>query len=142
MKHLNRFNEAEIPNPHAWRNKSAEEKETNMLDIVRGGDVEALEIFLKANSDKMNKLVTQAIKFSTPGTRNQNPTIYKYVMDNYSDLVDMEDVAKWLKYDKDYIASKNGRDIDEHGNDWYGFDHPEDLGESLKHIKTFESFTK
>ena len=36
----------------------------------------------------------------------------------------------------------NRRDIDEHGNDWYGFDHPEDLGESLKHLKKFESFTR
>ena len=34
------------------------------------------------------------------------------------------------------------RDIDEQGRDWYFFDHPEDLGESLKHLKKFESFTR
>jgi hypothetical protein len=127
MKHLKKFNESEITNPHAWRNRPATEKEINILDIVRGGDVDALEDFLHTNEADLKRNVTMAIKFSTPGTRNENPTIYKYVMDNYSDLVDMEAVDKWLKYDKDYIASNNGRDIDEHGNDWYGFDHPEDL---------------
>lgn len=126
MKYLKRFNESEVVNPHAWRKGPVTEKETNMLDIVRGGDIAALEDFLKANNDKMNKLVTQAAKFSAPGTRNENPAIYKYVMDTYSDLVDMEAVAKWLKYDRKNPAD-NRRDIDEHGNDWYGFDHPEDL---------------
>jgi hypothetical protein len=140
MKHLKKFNEAEIINPHAWRNRPTPERETNMLDIVRGGDIAALEDFLKANNDKLNKLVNQAARFSAPGTRNENPTIYDYVMDTYSDLVDMEDVAKWLKYDKKKPEASR-RDIDEQGNDWYGFDHPEDLGESFKHIKTFEGFT-
>ena len=126
MKHLKRFNEAEIVNPHAWRNRPAPERETNMLDIVRGGDIAALEDFLKANNDKLNKLVTQAAKFSAPGTRNENPTIYDYVMDHYNDIIDMEDLSKWIKYDRKNPAD-NRRDIDEHGNDWYGFDHPEDL---------------
>ena len=126
MKHLKRFNEAEIVNPHAWRNRPTPERETNMLDIVRGGDIAALEDFLKANNDKLNKLVTQAAKFSAPGTRNENPTIYDYVMDHYNDIIDMEDLSKWIKYDRKNPAD-NRRDIDEHGNDWYGFDHPEDL---------------
>ena len=126
MKHLKRFNEAEIVNPHAWRNRPAPERETNMLDIVRGGDIAALEDFLKANNDKLNKLVNQAAKFSAPGTRNENPTIYDYVMDHYNDIIDMEDLSKWIKYDRKKPAD-NRRDIDEHGNDWYGFDHPEDL---------------
>ena len=126
MKHLKRFNEAEIVNPHAWRNRPAPERETNMLDIVRGGDIAALEDFLKANNDKLNKLVTQAAKFSAPGTRNENPTIYDYVMDHYNDIIDMEDLSKWIKYDRKN-PTDNRRDIDEHGNDWYGFDHPEDL---------------
>ena len=139
MKHLKKFNEAEIINPHAWRNRPTPERETNMLDIVRGGDIAALEDFLKANNDKLNKLVNQAAKFSAPGTRNENPTIYDYVMDTYSDLVDMEDVDKWLKYDRKKPEASR-RDIDEQGRDWYGFDHPEDLGESFKHIKTFEGF--
>ena len=145
MKHFKRFNEAEIQNPYADRNKPAAEKEINILDMVRGGDIDALEDFLHANEADLKRNVTRAVKFSAPGTRNENPTIYDYVMDTYSDLVDMEDVDKWLKYDKshrDYVASKsNGRDIDSEGNDWYGFDHPEDLGESFKHIKTFEGFT-
>lgn len=145
MKHLNKFNEAEIQNPYADRNKPAAEKEINILDMVRGGDIDALEDFLHANEADLKRNVTRAVKFSAPGTRNENPTIYDYVMDTYSDLVDMEDVDKWLKYDKshrDYVASKsNGRDIDSEGNDWYGFDHPEDLGESFKYIKTFEGFT-
>lgn len=126
MKHLKKFNEAEIINPHAWRNRPTPERETNMLDIVRGGDIAALEDFLKANNDKLNKLVTQAAKFSAPGTRNENPTIYDYVMDHYNDIIDMEDLSKWIKYDRKNPAD-NRRDIDEHGNDWYGFDHPEDL---------------
>ena len=126
MKHLKRFNEAEIVNPHAWRNRPAPERETNMLDIVRGGDIAALESFLKANNDKLNKLATQAAKFSAPGTRNENPVIYDYVMDHYNDIIDMEDLSKWIKYDRKNPAD-NRRDIDEHGNDWYGFDHPEDL---------------
>lgn len=126
MKHLKRFNEAEIVNPHAWRNRPAPERETNMLDIVRGGDIAALEDFLKANNDKLNKLINQAAKFSAPGTRNENPTIYDYVMDHYNDIIDMEDLSKWIKYDRKNPAD-NRRDIDEHGNDWYGFDHPEDL---------------
>jgi hypothetical protein len=141
MKHFKRFNEAEIPNPHAWRNKPAAEKETNILDMVRGGDIDALEDFLHANEADLKRNVTRAVKFSAPGTRNENPTIYDYVMDTYSDLVDMEDVAKWLKYDKKKPEASR-RDIDEQGNDWYGFDHPEDLGESFKHIKTFEGFTE
>ena len=126
MKHLKRFNEAEIVNPHAWRNRPTPERETNMLDIVRGGDIAALEDFLKANNDKLNKLVNQAARFSAPGTRNENPTIYDYVMDHYNDINDMEDLSKWIKYDRKNPAD-NRRDIDEHGNDWYGFDHPEDL---------------
>ena len=126
MKHLKRFNEAEIVNPHAWRNRPTPERETNMLDIVRGGDIAALEDFLKANNDKLNKLVNQAARFSAPGTRNENPTIYDYVMDHYNDIIDMEDLSKWIKYDRKNPAD-NRRDIDEHGNDWYGFDHPEDL---------------
>jgi len=131
MKHLKRFNESEIPNPHAWRNKPAAEKETNVLDMVRGGDVNALEDFLHANEADLKRNVTMAAKFSAPGTRHQNNEIYDYVMDHYIDIIDMEAVAKWLKYDRshrDYVASKsNGRDIDSEGNDWYGFDHPEDL---------------
>lgn len=99
MKHLKKFNEAEIINPHAWRNRPTPERETNMLDIVRGGDIAALEDFLKANNDKLNKLVNQAAKFSAPGTRNENPTIYDYVMDHYNDIIDMEDLSKWIKYD-------------------------------------------
>jgi hypothetical protein len=146
MKHFKRFNEAEIPNPHAWRNKPAAEKETNVLDMVRGGDVNALEDFLHANEADLKRNVTMAAKFSAPGTRHQNNEIYDYVMDHYNDIIDMEAVAKWLKYDRshrDYVATKsNGRDIDSEGNDWYGFDHPEDLGESFKHIKTFEGFTE
>ena len=126
MKHLKKFNEAEIINPHAWRNRPTPERETNMLDIVRGGDITALEDFLKANNDKLNKLVNQAARFSAPGTRNENPTIYDYVMDHYNDIIDMEDLSKWIKYDRKNPAD-NRRDIDEHGNDWYGFDHPEDL---------------
>jgi len=126
MKHLKRFNESEIINPHAWRNRPTPERETNMLDIVRGGDIAALEDFLKANNDKLNKLVNQAARFSAPGTRNENPTIYDYVMDHYNDIIDMEDLSKWIKYDRKNPAD-NRRDIDEHGNDWYGFDHPEDL---------------
>jgi hypothetical protein len=126
MKHLKKFNEAEIINPHAWRNRPTPERETNMLDIVRGGDIAALEDFLKANNDKLNKLVNQAARFSAPGTRNENPTIYDYVMDHYNDIIDMEDLSKWIKYDRKNPAD-NRRDIDEHGNDWYGFDHPEDL---------------
>ena len=126
MKHLKRFNEAEIVNPHAWRNRPTPERETNMLDIVRGGDIAALEDFLKANNDKLNKLVNQAARFSAPGTRNENPTIYDYVMDHYNDIIVMEDLSKWIKYDRKNPAD-NRRDIDEHGNDWYGFDHPEDL---------------
>jgi hypothetical protein len=131
MKHLKKFNEAEIINPHAWRNKPAAEKETNVLDMVRGGDVNALEDFLHANEADLKRNVTMAAKFSAPGTRHQNTEIYDYVMDHYNDIIDMEAVAKWLKYDRshrDYVASKsNGRDIDSEGNDWYGFDHPEDL---------------
>ena len=126
MKYLKKFNEAEIINPHAWRNRPTPERETNMLDIVRGGDITALEDFLKANNDKLNKLVNQAARFSAPGTRNENPTIYDYVMDHYNDIIDMEDLSKWIKYDRKNPAD-NRRDIDEHGNDWYGFDHPEDL---------------
>jgi len=126
MKHLKKFNESEIINPHAWRNRPTPERETNMLDIVRGGDIAALEDFLKANNDKLNKLVNQAARFSAPGTRNENPTIYDYVMDHYNDIIDMEDLSKWIKYDRKNPAD-NRRDIDEHGNDWYGFDHPEDL---------------
>ena len=141
MKHLNKFNEAEIPNPHAWRNNPAPEKEINILDMVRGGDIDALEDFLHANEADLKRNVTRAVKFSAPGTRNENPTIYDYVMDTYSDLVDMEDVDKWLKYDRKKPEASR-RDIDEQGRDWYGFDHPEDLGESFKHIKTFEGFTK
>lgn len=139
MKHLNKFNEADIQNPHAWRNKPAAEKETNILDMVRGGDVDALEDFLHANEADLKRNVTMAAKFSAPGASNENPTIYDYVMDTYSDLVDMEAVDKWLKYDRKKPEASR-RDIDEHGNDWYGFDHPEDLGERLKYIKTFESF--
>jgi len=126
MKHLKKFNEAEIINPHAWRNRPTPERETNMLDIVRGGDIAALEDFLKANNDKLNKLVNQAARFSAPGTRNENPTIYDYVMDHYNDIIDMEDLSKWIKYDRKNPAD-NRRDIDSEGNDWYGFDHPEDL---------------
>jgi len=100
MKHLKKFNEAEIINPHAWRNRPTPERETNMLDIVRGGDIAALEDFLKANNDKLNKLVNQAARFSAPGTRNENPTIYDYVMDHYNDIIDMEDLSKWIKYDR------------------------------------------
>ena len=140
MKHLNKFNEAEIQNPYADRNKPAAEKEINILDMVRGGDIDALEDFLHANEADLKRNVTRAVKFSAPGTRNENPTIYDYVMDTYSDLVDMEDVDKWLKYDRKKPEASR-RDIDEQGNDWYGFDHPEDLGESFKHIKTFEGFT-
>ena len=140
MKHLNKFNEAEIQNPYADRNKPAAEKEINILDMVRGGDIDALEDFLHANEADLKRNVTRAAKFSAPGTRNENPTIYDYVMDTYSDLVDMEDVDKWLKYDRKKPEASR-RDIDEQGNDWYGFDHPEDLGESFKHIKTFEGFT-
>ena len=141
MKHFKRFNEAEIPNPHAWRNKPAAEKETNVLDMVRGGDVNALEDFLHANEADLKRNVTRAVKFSAPGTRNENPTIYDYVMDHYNDIIDMEDLSKWIKYDRKNPAD-NRRDIDSEGNDWYGFDHPEDLGESFKHIKTFEGFTE
>ena len=126
MKHLKKFNEAEIINPHAWRNRPTPERETNMLDIVRGGDIAALEDFLKANNDKLNKLVNQAARFSAPGTRNENPTIYDYVMDHYNDIIDMEDLSKWIKYDRKNPAD-NRRDIDSEGNDWYGFDHSEDL---------------
>ena len=140
MKHFKRFNEAEIQNPYADRNKPAAEKEINILDMVRGGDIDALEDFLHANEADLKRNVTRAVKFSAPGTRNENPTIYDYVMDTYSDLVDMEDVDKWLKYDRKKPEASR-RDIDEQGNDWYGFDHPEDLGESFKHIKTFEGFT-
>ena len=135
MKHLNKFNEAEIINPHAWRNKPAVEKETNVLDMVRGGDVNALEDFLHANEADLKRNVTMAAKFSAPGTRHQNTEIYDYVMDHYNDIIDMEAVANWLKYDRS--SKSNRRDIDSEGNDWYGFDHPEDLGESLKHIKKF-----
>ena len=135
MKHLKKFNEAEIINPHAWRNKPAVEKETNVLDMVRGGDVNALEDFLHANEADLKRNVTMAAKFSAPGTRHQNTEIYDYVMDHYNDIIDMEAVANWLKYDRS--SKSNSRDIDSEGNDWYGFDHPEDLGESLKHIKKF-----
>ena len=38
---------------------------------------------------------------------------------------EMEAVANWLKYDRS--SKSNRRDIDSEGNDWYGFDHPEDL---------------
>ena len=140
MKHLNRFNESEIPNPHAWRNNPAPEKEINILDMVRGGDIDALEDFLHANEADLKRNVTMAAKFSAPGTRNENPVIYDYVMDTYSDIIDMEAVDKWLKYDRKKPEASR-RDIDEQGRDWYGFDHPEDLGESFKHIKTFEGFT-
>lgn len=129
MKHLRRFNEAGISNPHAWRNRPAPEKQTDMLDIVRGGDIDALEGFLKANEGKLKKLVNQAVKFSAPGTRNENKAIFDYVMDRYVDLVDFEEVNKWLRHDKAAPVAdpRNGRDIDEHGNDWYYFDHPEDM---------------
>jgi len=131
MKYLKRFNESEITNPHAWRKGPETEKETNVLDMVRGGDVNALEDFLHTNEADLKRNVTMAAKFSAPGTRHQNNEIYDYVMDHYNDIIDMEAVAKWLKYDRshrDYVASKsNGRDIDSEGNDWYGFDHPEDL---------------
>ena len=68
--------------------------------------------------------VTMAAKFSSPGTRHQNTEIYDYVMDHYNDIIDMEAVANWLKYDRS--SKSNRRDIDSEGNDWYGFDHPED----------------
>lgn len=125
MKYLKRFNESEIVNPHAWRKGPETEKETNVLDMVRGGDVNALEDFLHANEADLKRNVTMVAKFSSPGTRHQNTEIYDYVMNNYNDIIDMEAVAKWLKYDRS--SRSNRRDIDEHGNDWYGFDHPEDL---------------
>jgi hypothetical protein len=90
--------------------------------MVRGGDVNALEDFLHANEADLKRNVTMAAKFSAPGTRHQNNEIYDYVMDHYNDIIDMEAVAKWLKYDRshrDYVAAKsNGRDIDSEGNDW------------------------
>lgn len=140
MKHLNKFNESSIVNPHAWRSRpvSNEDKEPNMLDIVRSGDVEALESYLQANKDRLQKFATMAAKFSAPGTRNENTAIYDYVMDNYDDAVDMEAVAKWLRYDKK--KPEVTRDIDAEGNDWYYFDHPEDMKESnsMRHLKRFE----
>lgn len=128
MKYLKRFNEADIFNPHARKASISNEVDNrpHMLDIVKGGDVEALESYLQANQDKLERFVNQAARLSAPGSRFENAAIYNHVMDNYGDLVDMEAVKKWIFWEKGG-PKKQGRDIDEEGNDWYYFDHPEDM---------------
>lgn len=124
MKYLKRFNESLDP---------FDPKQRDMLDVVRSGDIDELERYLSENRDKMARLVTQAIKFSAPGTKYANPAIFGHVMDKYIDQVDKAAVDSWLYYDKapainwDAVSKNRGRDIDEHGNDWYYFDHPDEM---------------